>query len=52
MATRDDWIHCPDCDEEFKVLVPSTSVVSYCPLCGEYLVLDEGLEELDPEDDD
>lgn len=50
MAKRDDWHHCLECDEEFNVIVASNSEVSYCPFCGEYLVLDEELEELDPDD--
>lgn len=51
MAKRDDWIHCPDCDEEFNVIATSTVDPSYCPFCGEYLTLDEDFEELDPDDD-
>lgn len=50
MAKSDDWIICPECEEEFSIIVSSNNKVEYCPLCGEYLVLDEVFEELDPDD--
>lgn len=49
MGIPRDWIHCPDCDEEFSVISPNAEV-SYCPFCGEYMTLDEELEDLDDDD--
>lgn len=50
MSKRDDWIRCPECDEEFNVISSVTNKVEYCPYCGEYLVLDEEFEELDDDE--
>lgn len=43
-----DWIQCPSCDEEFKIVSDSTEKPYYCPFCAEELELDE---ELDDEDE-
>jgi uncharacterized paraquat-inducible protein A len=38
-----DWITCPSCDEEFKILTDGTATPAFCPFCS---------DELDLEDDD
>jgi uncharacterized Zn-finger protein len=44
-----DWIICPSCDEEFKIITDSVvSAPIYCPFCSEEL--DDDLE--DEEDDE
>ena len=41
-----DWITCPDCDEEFKIITDSLESISFCPFCAEEIDL-----EYDEEDD-
>jgi ribosomal protein S27E len=43
-----DWITCPSCDEEFKIITDSTTTPVYCPFCSEEL----DIEDLYDEDDD
>lgn len=50
MSQRDDWIKCPECDEEFKLISSVSNEPEYCPYCGGYLALDEDYRELDPDD--
>ena len=43
-----NWITCPECDEEFRVITESLEPIVYCPLCGSDLPeedLDEEYEE-------
>lgn len=30
-----DWIICPSCEEEFKVVSDSLDTVAFCPFCAE-----------------
>jgi len=43
-----DWITCPSCEEEFKILTDGTTLPEFCPFCGEELEL----EDLYDEDED
>lgn len=43
-----DWITCPSCEEEFKLVSDCTLSPQYCPYCGE----DLPEELLDDEDED
>ena len=43
-----DWITCPSCDEEFKIITDSTIKPVYCPFCSEEL----DIEDLFDEDED
>ena len=43
-----DWITCPSCDEEFKIITDSTITPVYCHFCSEEL----DIEDLYDEDDD
>ena len=36
----DDWITCPSCDEEFKIITDGTTLPEYCPFCAEDLEFD------------
>lgn len=29
-----NWLTCPECEEEFKVITDSMDPITYCPLCG------------------
>ncbi len=42
-----DWITCPSCDEEFKIITENTALPEYCPYCSAELEL-ENLYEADP----
>lgn len=42
-----DWIICPSCDEEFKIITDSVVISPiYCPFCS------EELDDLEDEEDD
>lgn len=41
-----NWIICPSCDEEFRIINDSTAVPEVCPYCADPLPLE------DPEDED
>lgn len=43
-----DWITCPSCEEEFKIISDATAKPAFCPFCAEEL----DLEDLYDEDDD
>ena len=30
-----DWITCPNCEEEFKIIADNLLEVLYCPFCSE-----------------
>jgi hypothetical protein len=45
-----DWITCPSCEEEFKLITESIDPPLFCPYCGEDLP--DGLEDLYDEDQD
>lgn len=45
-----DWITCPECEEEFRVITESLEPVTYCPLCG--ADIDEPLDEYVEDDFD
>lgn len=34
-----NWIECDSCSTEFKVVSDSDDVVSFCPYCGDDIVL-------------
>lgn len=36
-----DWITCPSCDEEFKIITDGTATPEFCPFCSEELDLDD-----------
>lgn len=40
-----DWITCPSCEEEFKVITESLESIAYCPFCGEDTTYEEDIEE-------
>jgi uncharacterized paraquat-inducible protein A len=46
---KDDWIQCPDCEEEFNVISSVSNRVEYCPYCGSDIEweIDEDLDEDD-----
>ena len=45
-----DWIQCPSCDEEFRLVSDTTTLPPlFCPYCGEDLP--DELEDLFDEDD-
>jgi uncharacterized Zn-finger protein len=43
-----DWITCPSCEEEFKIITANATPPVYCPYCSAELEL----EDLFDEDDD
>ena len=45
-----DWITCPSCEEEFKILTDGTEQPAFCPFCAEDLP--EELEDLFDEDEE
>lgn len=40
-----DWITCPSCEEEFKVITESLETIAYCPFCAEILEVEDDEEE-------
>ena len=44
-----NWITCPDCEEEFRVITDSLDPVLYCPLCGGDIEEELEEDELDDE---
>ena len=40
-----DWIICPSCEEEFKIITDSTTALVYCPFCSEELVIKDFYDE-------
>lgn len=44
-----DWITCPSCEEEFKIITDGTEQPFYCPFCAEELDLEDPFEDEDDE---
>lgn len=44
-----DWITCPSCEEEFKIITDSIEIPAFCPLCGEELEIENIFDEDDDE---
>jgi uncharacterized Zn-finger protein len=44
-----DWITCPSCDEEFKILTDGTALPTFCPFCSEELDLEDLFDEEEDE---
>jgi len=42
-----EWFQCDTCAAEFHILSPMHDPISYCPYCGDDIVLDEEDEEDD-----
>lgn len=40
-----DWIQCPSCDEEFRVVSDTGSLVEYCPFCGDDIIEEEPFDD-------
>jgi uncharacterized Zn-finger protein len=40
-----DWITCPSCDEEFKLITENTALPEYCPYCSAELDLEDPFDE-------
>jgi uncharacterized Zn-finger protein len=40
-----DWITCPSCDEEFKIITENTTLPEYCPYCSAELDLEDPFDE-------
>ena len=36
-----NWIFCPSCEEEFRVISDADVTTQYCPFCGENLPSEE-----------
>lgn len=44
-----DWITCTSCEEEFKVITDSSEIISYCPLCGNFVEFEDEEEDFEEE---
>ena len=44
-----DWITCPSCDEEFKIITENTALPEYCPYCSAELELENLYDEEEDE---
>lgn len=42
-----DWITCPSCDEEFKIITDNTTTPVYCPFCSAELEIEDLYEDDD-----
>ena len=40
-----DWITCPSCEEEFKIITENTTLPEYCPYCSAELHLEDPFDE-------
>jgi len=36
-----DWITCSSCEEEFRVISDADLPTSFCPFCGEEMLIEE-----------
>lgn len=40
-----DWVNCETCEEEFKVISSTETVIQFCPYCGSDVDLENGHED-------
>ena len=42
-----DWIQCPSCDEELRVVSDTGLKIEYCPFCGGDIIEEDSLDDED-----